>query len=319
MKTKEAMQTTMNPEVPGAKEPRQKIAPCLWFDGQAEEAVKFYTSLFENSAIGQISRYGEEGKEIHGKEPGSVLTVDFQLEGYQFTALNGGPYFRFTPAISFFINCETAEEIDRLWGKLSDGGMALMELDKYPFSEKYGWIQDKYGLSWQLNLASGVSRIVPSLLFVGEQNGKAEEAIHFYASLFRDSGVGFISRYGTNEGGTAGTINYASFRLNGQEFAAMDSSLDHRFNFTEAVSLMVFCNTQEETDYFWETLSEGGDPNAQQCGWLKDKYGVSWQVVPVKLIELMTDPDYEKSQRVMKAMMQMKKIDIAGLEKAYEG
>jgi predicted 3-demethylubiquinone-9 3-methyltransferase (glyoxalase superfamily) len=319
MKTKEASSSTMNPKISGEKGQQQKIAPCLWFDDQAEEAVNFYTSLFENSTVGRVSRYGEEGREITGKEPGSVMAMDFQLEGFRFTALNGGPYFKFTPAISFFINCEKTEEVDKLWGKLADGGTALMPLDKYPFSEKYGWIQDKYGVSWQVNLAKGVSRIVPSLLFVGDKNGKAEEAVHFYTSLFKSSEIGVLSRYGKGEGGTEGTLNYASFTLNGQEFAAMDSSLDHQFNFSEAVSLMVDCKTQEETDYFWDKLSEGGDPNAQQCGWLKDKYGVSWQVVPTILVELLTDPDFEKSQRVMKAMLQMKKIDIAGLKKAYKG
>ena len=160
-----------------------KITPCLWFDNEAEEAAKFYTSIFKNGKIGKISRYGKEGFEIHGRPEGTVMTVEFEINGQTFTALNGGPVFKFNEAISFQINCKT----------------------------------------------------------------------------------------------------------------------------------------QKEVDYYWEKLSEGGDERAQQCGWLKDKYGVSWQIVPEVLSELVGDPASEKSQRAMKAMLQMKKIDIEGLKKAYEG
>jgi predicted 3-demethylubiquinone-9 3-methyltransferase (glyoxalase superfamily) len=296
----------------------QKITPFLWFDQQAKEAAIFYTSLFENSSIEKTTYYTEEGQEVHGKDPESVMTVGFQLAHQQFAALNGGPHFKFTPAVSFFVNCKTAEEIDLLWEKLSAGGSVLMPLDKYPFSEKYGWLQDRYGLSWQLILADDAQKILPSFLFVGEQNGKAEEAINLYTSLFSESATGPISRYAAGEGGTEGTINYGRFTLAGQDFVAMDSSLDHPFTFNEALSFVVNCDSQEEIDHFWDKLSEGGDEKAQQCGWLKDKYGVSWQVVPAILAEMIADPDVEKSGRVMKAMMQMKKLDIHALENAYE-
>ena len=161
----------------------QRIAPCLWFDDQAEEAARFYTGIFKNSRIGKISRYGEAGREIHRRPPGSVMTVAFELDGQEFTALNGGPVFKFNEAISF----------------------------------------------------------------------------------------------------------------------------------------QVYCQDQKEVDYYWEKLGEGGDEKAQQCGWLKDKYGVSWQVVPTVLIDMVSDPTSEKSQRAMAAMLQMKKIDIAKLERAYTG
>jgi predicted 3-demethylubiquinone-9 3-methyltransferase (glyoxalase superfamily) len=161
----------------------QKINPCLWFNDEAEEAVEFYTSIFSNSRIVTISRYGEAGYEIHGRPAGSVMTVAFELDGQQFTALNGGPIFKFNEAISFQIMCET----------------------------------------------------------------------------------------------------------------------------------------QKEVDYYWNRLSEGGDEKAQQCGWLKDKYGLSWQVVPSVLIALLNDPDPDKSQRTMTAMLQMKKIDIDELKRAYNG
>lgn len=292
----------------------QKITPFLWFDNQAEEAMNFYTSVFKNSKTGQISRYGEVGP----GEPGSVLTASFELEGLQFTALNGGPAFNFTPAISFFVNCDSQGEIDELWERLSEGGSVLMPLDQYPFSEKFGWLADKYGLNWQLNLGARPQKIVPFLLFVGEQHGKAEEAIKFYTSLFKDSGIENIAHYGPGQEEQEGTVMHAVFRLSGQEFMAMESNREHQFTFTEAISLYVDCDSQEEVDYFWEKLGEGGDENAQQCGWLKDKYGLSWQIVPSVLIELMGDPDPEKARRVTEAMLQMKKIEIPALERAYE-
>jgi predicted 3-demethylubiquinone-9 3-methyltransferase (glyoxalase superfamily) len=160
-----------------------KIIPCLWFDNQAEDAAKFYTSIFKNSKIGKIGRYGKEGFEIHGGKEGAVMVVEFEIEGQTFTALNGGPIFKFT----------------------------------------------------------------------------------------------------------------------------------------EAVSFQIMCDTQEEVDYYWEKLTRGGDQNAQQCGWLKDKYGLSWQVVPKVMSELVGIPGSEKSERAMKAMLQMKKLDIAKLQRAYDG
>ena len=161
----------------------QKITPCLWFDDQAEAAAKFYTAIFNNSKIVSMTRYGEAGHEIHGRPAGTVMTVAFELDGHAFTALNGGPMFKFNEAISFQVSCET----------------------------------------------------------------------------------------------------------------------------------------QEELDYYWERLSEGGDREAQQCGWLKDKYGASWQVIPNVLVEMLTNPDSKKSQRVMKSMLRMKKIDIEELKWAYDG
>src|SRR5687768_6873211 len=164
-------------------ESTKRITPCLWFDDQAEEAVEFYTDIFQNSKILNISRYGEAGREIHGKPAGTVMTIAFELDGQTFTALNGGPEFKFNEAISFQVNCET----------------------------------------------------------------------------------------------------------------------------------------QKEVDYYWQKLSEGGDEKAQQCGWLKDKYGVSWQIIPDVLVEMLNDPDSRKSQRAMEALLRMKKIDIDDLKRAYAG
>jgi predicted 3-demethylubiquinone-9 3-methyltransferase (glyoxalase superfamily) len=161
----------------------QKISSCLWFDKEAEDAAKFYTSVFKNSRIGKMSRYGKEGFEIHQQPEGKVMTVEFELEGQKFLGLNGGPIFKFSEAISFVVNCDS----------------------------------------------------------------------------------------------------------------------------------------QEEVDHYWDKLNEGGDPKSQQCGWLKDKFGLSWQVVPTILSELLSDPDKQKAGRVMNAMLQMKKLDIAALKQAYNG
>jgi predicted 3-demethylubiquinone-9 3-methyltransferase (glyoxalase superfamily) len=190
-----------------------------------------------------------------------------------------------------------------------------MELDSYPFSEKFGWVADKFGVSWQLNLASRTQKIAPFFMYVGKQHGKAEEAIHFYISLFKHSSILNIERYGADQEEPEGTVMHAVFSLNGQEFMAMDSNREHPFTFSPAISLFVNCKTQEEVDELWEKLSEGGEK--EECGWLKDKYGVSWQIVPTVLGELMQDEDPEKSKRVMKTMLQMKKIDIKTLQEAY--
>lgn len=289
----------------------QKITPYLWFDHQAETAINFYVSLFHNSKINSIHRFETDRPENDGQ----VLTMDFQLEGLQFMALNGGSVFTFSPAVSFFVFCESEEEINRLWEKLSEGGMEMIALDQYPFAERYGWVQDRFGVSWQLILSPNTQKIVPCFLFVGEQHGKAESAIHFYTSIFKDSKITRLERYEAEDEGVEGTIKHARFLLHNQEFIIMESSLDHQFGFTPAISFFVDCESQDEVDYFWEQLSQGGQ--IEQCAWLKDQFGVSWQIVPSVLGELMADPDPEKAQRVTQAMLQMTKIEIEGLWRAY--
>lgn len=298
----------------------KNIIPHLWFDKEAEEAVAFYTSIFSNSKVGETTRYSEVGHEIHGMQSGTVMTMEFEIEGKKFLALNGGPVFTFTPAISFMVHCKSAEEVDRLWDKLKDGGTALMPIDTYPFSPRYGWIKDKFGLSWQLILReeSKPEKIIPSLMFANEIFGRAEEAMKFYTSVFKNSKIGAVSHYGPgSEPNKEGTIMFADFELEGNTFAVMDSALAHEFKFNEAISFMVPCDTQEEIDYFWEKLS--AVPESEQCGWVKDKFGVSWQITPNRMVEMLNDPDKEKSNRAMQAMLQMKKIDIAKLEEAFEG
>lgn len=297
----------------------QKITPNLWFDDQAEEAVRLYTSLFKDSKLGRVVRYDKAAAAASGRPEGSVMTVDFTLAGQSFVALNGGPIFKFTPAVSFFVTLESEAEVDALWEKLSAGSSVLMPLDAYPWSQKYGWLSDRYGLSWQVSVGRRQDvgqTIVPSLLFVGKQHGRAEAALRLYTSLFEGSSITGILHYGAGEHEPAGTVKHAQFVLAGQSFMAMDSSLDHGFTFNEAVSFIVSCEKQEEVDRFWNVLS--AVPEAEQCGWLKDEFGVSWQIVPTVLPKLLSDPDPKKAQRVMQAMLQMKKLDTAALKRAFE-
>lgn len=299
----------------------QKISPFLWFDRQAEEAAALYTSLFENSHVGDISRYGKEGFDVHHMPEGTAMTVGFTLAGQSFVGLNGGPVFTFNPSISFHIRCDSVEEVDRLWAKLVEGGKILMELGEYPFSKRYGWLQDTYGVSWQIIHSSTpfVQKFLPTLLFVGDKCGKAEEAINLYTSIFKQSKINEISRYPKGmEPDKEGTITFARFTLAGSEFGAMDSAHEHKFMFNEAISFSVDCESQEEVDYFWNKLTADGGEESM-CGWLKDKFGVSWQINPRRLGELMADKDRVKAGRVMNAMLKMKKIDIAALENAYNG
>ncbi len=292
----------------------QKITPFLWFNNEAEEAVNFYTSIFNKSRIKAVSIYGEAGSKASGREKGSIMTLAFKLEGYEFVAINGGPVFGINPSISFFVSCDTVEETDNLWKNLCKGGTVLMELDEYPFSERFGWVKDKYGVTWQLMLGGPARKITTFLTFAGEQFGKAEEAIKFYVSIFRNSIIIHIDHYHEGEGGKDGTVRNARFSLDGVEFMAIDAIGDHQFTFNPAVSLVVNCRNQEEIDYFWEKLSQGGDERAQQCGWLQDRFGVSWQIIPAHWEEMINDSDPEKSDRLMEAILQMKKIDMNALQ-----
>lgn len=289
------------------------ILPCLWFDREAQQAVKFYTSVFKNSKTGTIVHYSEGSM----MPEGTIMTIKFRLAGLDFIAMNGGPYFKFTPAISFFVGCKNLQEFDELWKKLSQGGRALIEPEvMMPHFEKYGSIQDKYGLSWQLGICGIPQYITPYLTFEGELNGKAEEAINLYRSIFKTSTLDSMIKYHKIENEIDGSVQHATFTLNGQEFMAADSGLNHDFSFTEAVSFYVYCRTQSEIDYYWNKLSKGGMKG--QCGWLKDRFKVSWQIVPEVLEKMMSDKDPEKVKRVTKAFLKMKKLNIKALELAFD-
>lgn len=290
------------------------ITPHLWFDDQAVEAAEFYTSTFSDSKITDVSV-------ITDTPSGDCDIVSFELLGQPFMAISAGPLFRFTPAISFLLRCPTSEQVDTMWAELSDGGQDLMPLGSYPFSERFGWTNDRYGVSWQVMLDSRGEidqAIVPTLLFVGDVCGKAEAAAEQYVSLFPDSKIEHIERYGENEDPEVpGTVRHLYLSLDGYKLAAMDSANEHDFVFNESISLMVECDTQDEIDHYWEGLS--AVPEAEQCGWLKDAYGVSWQITPAALNRLLAGGSVEQQARVTQAFLQMKKFDIAELERVYEG
>ena len=301
----------------------QKITAHLWFDKNAREAAELYVSVFPGSRVNNITKLSDTPS-------GDCDIVSFQLAGQPFMAISAGPLFKLNPSVSFQARFATNDEVDRVWEKLSPGGKVLMPLDRYPFSEHFGWLEDRYGVSWQVMSTAGTDihqRLTPMLLFVGQVCGKAEEAINFYTSVFRnaphpgaaaDTKATVLDRYGNGELPDAeGTVRYAQFSLLGQEFAAMDSAHPHQFAFNEAISFMVPCDSQQEIDYFWDKLA--ADPNAGQCGWLKDKYGLSWQITPAVMGELLGGGDKERAARVTQAFMKMKKFDIAALKQAAAG
>lgn len=300
----------------------QKIVPHLWFDTQAKDAAALYVSAFGgDSAVTNVAT-------IRNTPSGDCDIVSFRLQDFEFMAINAGPFFQPNPSISFMLNFDPSrdpqarEHLDALWATLSAEGTALMPLQEYPFSKRYGWIQDKYGISWQLILTdpTGEPRpfVVPSLMFTGDNTGKAEEAIDFYVSTFANAKRGITAPYppGAAPENNA-KIMFADFMLEGQWFAAMDSGRMHSFSFNEAVSLLVRCADQEEIDHYWKKLS--AVPDAEQCGWLKDAYGVSWQITPVAMDEILRTGDAATVDRVTQAFLQMKKFDLAALLAAHEG
>lgn len=292
----------------------QKIVPHLWFDKEAREASEFYVKAFgNNSRITNVVT-------LHNTPSGDCDVVSFELSGQPFMAISAGPLFKFNPSVSFLVACKTKEEVDALWARLSEGGKVLMELGEYPFSKRYGWVTDKYGLSWQVDLADEHypfrHMITPTLMFVGGVCGKAEEAMTFYSSIFPDGKVGDIARYPAGmEPDKEGSVMHGGVILAGQEFFAMDSARQHDFAFNEAISFILNCDTQEEIDYYWGKLS--AVPEAEQCGWLKDKFGVAWQIVPTAMGEMMSKGTPEQIERLTQAFLQMKKLDIVALRKAY--
>jgi len=273
------------------------IHPCIWYDGNAKAAAEFYCSIFP-------------GAKITADTP---MVVNFELYGQKFMGLNGGPMFTTNPSISFLIICEEDDEINELYKQLSAGGMVMMALDKYHWSERYAFVQDKFGLAWQImkgKYSDVNQKITPTLLFVGKNFGRAEAAVKFYAEVFTPSSINGILLYQENEGPAAGTVKHSQFILDGKVFMAMDGYGDHQFAFNEGISFVVECKDQDEIDFYWNILTSDGGAESM-CGWLKDPFGVSWQIIPKNIGALMMDP--VKGPKAMQALMQMKKIDIAKL------
>lgn len=275
----------------------EQIYPCIWFDGKAQEAVNFYIECFSNGSI-------------FSSNP---MVVNWEINGVKLMGLNGGNMYTPNPSISLFVTLENKEEIKILHDKLSEGGKLLMDLAEYPWSPYYSFFQDKFGVAWQLFLGkySDVNQaIVPCLMFTKEQFGKADDAIHFYSKLFPKTEIDGILHYVIGMFPESNVVQHGQFKINEGVFMAMDGPGEHGFGFSEGISLVIECENQEEIDHFWNGFLENGGQE-QQCGWIKDQFGVSWQVVPKILKELMSHP--EKGNAVMEAFLKMKKFDIATL------
>ncbi len=291
------------------------IVPCLWFDDQAEAAAAFYARTFPAGRVLATSHY-PQSVDNPGKKPrGSVLTVDFEIAGQRFTALAGGPDFQINPTISFFTHLPDVDAVNRVFAALKDGGEVLMAIDKYPWSDRYGWVKDRYGVSWQVT-TGGPASIAPCFMFSDRVHGQALAAMTHWTRIFEGGRVERVEKYAAGEG-PEGTVKHGRFTLAGQSFIAMDSHIKHDAAFNEGVSMQVMCATQAEVDRCWERLLEGGEPS--QCGWLKDRFGASWQVVPRQVSTWLTTGDVAAHDRVFAAIMKMKKLDVATLERAFAG
>ena len=280
----------------------QVITPAIWCDGTADEAAQFYADVFRDTSIAE-------------QAPGIAATVS--IHGFKLSLINGGNQYAPNPSISCILNFDPllfgGEEqarayLDELYERLSTGGV-LMELGEYPFSPRYAWVRDRFGMTWQLMLTDpdGDPRpfVIPSFMFGGTNHANAEEATDAWIALFDNSRRGVLYRY--EEGGPldAGTVMFTDFTLRGTWMAATDSGTFHDFTFTPGVSMIVSCRDQEEIDRYWAGLS--AVPEAERCGWCVDRWGVSWQVVPHNIAELMADAATRDK------ILHMGKIDLAKL------
>lgn len=289
----------------------QKIVPHLWFDTEAKEAAAFYTDIFPDGEI--ISSCVFEGPS------GGAEQVTFELMNYRFMSISAGPHVVKNPSISFLV-LYTESEMDavtELWEALLEDGRALVPIGEYPFNKRYGWVEDKYQTSWQFYLTAeadiGRDRIIPSLMFSDDASGQAEQAMKFYLNVFEnteDRGIHYYRK-------EADYVQHGEAELEGQCFTFQDSLNENGFGFNEGVSLMVNCDSQEEIDYYWDQLT--AVPESEECGWLKDQYGVSWQIVPKVMDEMAEEGSEDALRRVTAAFMKMKKFNLEVLERAYRG
>lgn len=303
----------------------QKIIPHLWFDKEAKEAAALYTSVFPESKVTNTTL-------LRNTPSGDCDMVSFELWGKEFMAISAGPLFHPNPSTSFMVHYDPSrfgktddageaalEALNTAWDKLAEGGKVLMEIGTYPFSKRYGWLQDRYGVSWQLMLTDPAADprpgIMPSLMFTGSKCGKAEEALNFYLSVCKHAQSGSMHYYPAGmPPDKEGTVMFADAQLEDTWFAVMDSAHKHGFDFNEAISFIIACDDQAEIDYYWEKLS--AVPESEQCGWLKDKYGVSWQITSSDMQTMMQQGTQDEIDRIARAFLPMKKIDIATIKAA---
>ena len=293
----------------------QRINPFLWFEKDMDQVIKYYTSIFPDVTTSAKS-------ELENTPSGTAHMESITIYGTRLDLMTAGPYLPFNPTVSFIINCDTAEEADGLWSKITAEGKELMPLQAYDFAKKFGWAQDKYGVSWQVLCMDGErpkEKLVSTLMFCGDVCGRAEEAINFYASIFKNSQIDYVSHYDGTEPDLTDTrakTKHAGFVLDGARFSALDSGRVSPLTFNQAISFIVNCENQEEVDYFYGKLIEDGGKEVQ-CGWVNDKFGVPWQVVPTRMTSMMATGTKEQVARVTEAFMKMKKFDIQTLENAF--
>jgi len=274
-----------------------KLHTCIWYNHNALEAVKLYQEAFSD-----VTLLSDNG-----------TVVMFSIKGTSIMGLNGGDPFVPTPAFSYYVSCAGEEEAQKAWDTLTREGKVLMPLGKYEWNEKFGWVADKYGVNWQIwtgSFTQPAQKVVPGLMYCGPAQGKAEEAIGYYTALFEHASRGMTAHYPAQAPGIGGQVIHAEFTLEGVLFKAFDSGVDQPFTFTEGISIVIHCDTQEQIDHFWNHFTRDGGAESM-CGWCRDKFGVWWQVIPSVLPALMADP--EKGAKVTAAFLQMKKFDIRAL------
>lgn len=277
------------------------IFPCFWFNQNGSEAAEFYTSIFRNSKV----------------TVDTPMVINIEIEGQKLMFLNGGPMFQPNLTLSLMMMCDSKEETESYFKKLSENGKVMMTLDAYPWSESYAWVEDQYGISWQLYYSKEKykQKFSPVMMFTGINNGNCKDALNYYTSIFPNSEIEGVMEYEEGQDDTPGNVAHSQFSINDYMMMAMDSSHNHNAGFTEGTSMTIMTKDQEETDYYWDLFTAEGEES--MCGWLKDKYGFSWQIVPHRLIELTNTYEVEKAQKAFGAMMTMKKIIIKDIEDAY--
>ena len=280
---------------------KNKIYPSIWFNNQAKEAAELYCSLFDDSTIHESN----------------AITTSFSLNGYYIMGIDGGPMFQPNPSISLYVECDSEEELDTKYEALVANGKVIIPLGTYPWSEKYAFIQDQFNVCWQLTLRSNPEnpQITPALLFVNDKNGMAEEAIDHYASIFHNSQILEMEYYEEGQQNAEGNVLFSRISIDGFQLIAMDGPDKHDYDFNEGFSFLITTKDQAETDEFWEELI-GEDGNEGQCGWLKDPFGISWQVVPKTFMDIMANGSEESKKRVLDCIMSMKKLIVKDIEQA---
>ncbi|HJG79909.1 MAG TPA: VOC family protein [Brevibacterium senegalense] len=302
-----------------------QLTPHIWCNRTAEEAADLYTRTFRQVREIARSHYPTEDLPDFQKSfAGQVVSLELEIHGCPVGFINADDIFRPNPAAGFMVHISTAHVddpttyIDEIHDRLIDGGHALMPLGEYPFSPRYAWIEDRYGVSWQLFVSPDDAPprpfLVPALLFSGQAQNRCAEAVVTYTSLFPGAEAGTVATYPEPTGpARAGDVMFSEMRLgpDGDDptrepwVTAMDSGVEQPFTFTEGFSLMVRVRDQEEIDRLWDVLSTV--PEKEACGWCCDEYGVSWQIVPEDIDEIMEIPGAHQR------MLEMKKLDIAGL------